>query len=519
MMWFKRALRSAGRRLIRASGEITTGTGGLTASSLWQWITAPLSGWLSMDGELRSKLWYLRREARALALNNSVIRQYLELLRDNVIGPNGIRLQAQVRNNDKSLNKIINDKIETAWAGFWESPWADGRFSGIAGEQLLIKNLAVDGEVFIRVVTSPDFQYGIALQMLDPDLIDNNLNQPAGGGGIPTQNEIRLGIEVDNFGKPLAYWVWDRSPFDVLQGSTRNRIRLPAEEIIHIFDPERIGQTRGFTWFNTVMKDLKNLDGYVEAAIVAARTAACAVPIFRQTADFDQSEDQSGFNIELSPGSGFTLPQGLELQNWDPKHPNTNHSEFLKGCLRFTAGGLHVSYASLACDLSDANYSSMRSGLLIERDGYRTLQRLWIDRFRQPVFARFVWGALLSGGLILDSRDRSKFLSVKWVPRGWAWVDPMKDVNAGVIAIENGLDSRTRILAEQGLDFEEVCDELAEEKRISDVSGLDFSGAAVTSLDVKKQVEEELGGPTAPVKEQKNRLRLAVMNQFHPEGD
>ena len=39
--------------------------------------------------------------------------------------------------------------------------------------------------------------------------------------------------------------------------------------------------------------------------------------------------------------------------------------------------------------------------------------------------------------------------------------DPLKDVNAAVIALENGLGSRTAYLAEQGEDFEEICEELA----------------------------------------------------------
>lgn len=495
--------------LRRVNNATETGSGGLTASSLWDWIMAPFSGWQTIDVELRYRLPMLRREARRMAANNPIIRQYLELLRDNVIGPQGIRLQAQVRNNNGGLNKAFNDKIEAAWTEFWKSPWADGRMSGIAGEQLLVKSMATEGEIFVRLVVSPRFRFGVALQMLDPDLFDSNHNAPR----TATSNEIRLGVEVDDFNRPVAYWSYQHNPND-LGGGNRDRVRIPAEEIIHIFDPERIGQTRGFTWFNTVMQNLKNLDGYVEAAIVAARTAACAVPIFKQTGDFDQTEDQSAFNVDLSPGSGFTLPQGLELQNWDPKHPNTNHAEFIKGNLRFTSSGLHVSYNALANDLEGVNYSSMRSGLLIERDGWKVLQQMWIDRFRQPVYEWFLWGALMSGQLTLDSRDPRKFQGVKWIPRGWQWVDPLKDVTASIIAIENGLSSRTKILSEQGADFEDICDELATEQQSAKDSGLDFSGASATN-NAQTQAETEEQPPATPTR--KAALRLAVLNMLQAE--
>lgn len=521
--WFNRLLAKIGlQRTDSAASASVRNDATLTGTELnklWDWIMAPLGGWQTIDVELQQKLWSLRREARRLALNNPIIRQYLGLLENNVIGPNGMRLQAQIRNNDGKLNKTINDKIESGWSEFWSSPWADGRMSGIAGERLLIKSIAVDGEVFVRRLISPRFKYGIALQMIDPDLIDYTLNQPKDGGKVPTSNEIRLGIEVDEYGKAVAYWCFESSPYDINTGNSRQRIRIPGEEITHLYDPERVGQTRGFTWFNTVMQNLKNQDGYVEAAIVAARTAACAVPIFKQTSDMQvlvddngMPKDQSGYSIDLSPGSGFTLPVGLELQNWDPKHPNTNHAEFLKGNNRYTSCGLRVSYNALCNDLEGVNYSSMRSGLLIERDGWRSLHRMWIDRFRQQVFEWFLWGGLLSGALVLDSRDPRKFRSVKWIPRGWDWVDPLKDVNAAVIAIENGLGSRTAYLGEQGEDFEEVCEELANEKQIAQDSGLDFSGAAVTAKDVVKQTEEETVGAQKKASGAKARLRLIVLN-------
>ncbi len=494
--FINRTLAAVGLRKVKNSGIVP---GSDSFRILKEWIESPLKANASLDWDLRTKLYSLRLRARALALNNPIVRQYLQLLEQNVVGPTGMRLQAQVRNNDGNLNTTINDKIEVAWDDFWRNPWADGRMSGVQGEQLLLRTMAVDGEAFVRLIRSSKYRYGLKLQMIDPDLVDHQLNQPRGANG---ENEIRLGIEVDEYGAPAAYWCWSSVPQDINLTVPRQRIRIPAEEILHLYDPERSGQTRGITWLNSVMLPLSILDGYVEATLLAARTAACSIPMFRHTDaslySVDAGSQPPQFNVELNPGGGLTLPPGLEMQQFDPSKPTTGFAEFTKATKRWISSGLNVSYNALANDLEGVNYSSMRSGLLIERDSWQALQQMFIDRFKRPVHEWFIRAALLSPDLVLDSRDPRKFLAARFTPRGWKWIDPLKEVNAAVIAIENGLGSRTNYLGEQGDDFEDICEELVDEKRIADENGLSFIGAAVTALDVRKQTQEEETGDNQP---------------------
>lgn len=491
---YDRALSSVGLRRVKASTGIIPGTDSFQI--LKEWIESPLKASGSLDWDLRNKLYTLRSKARQLALNNPLIVQYLQLLEQNVIGPRGIRLQAQVRNNDGNLNKAINDKIETGWSDFWRDPWVDGRMSGVAGEQLLIRTVAVDGEAFVRRIRGSKYKYGLKLQMIDADLVDHQFNRPRGAKG---ENEVRLGIEVDEWGKAEGVWVWSSAPQDINTGIPRQRTRIPADDIIHLYDPARINQTRGITWLNSVMTPLNILDGYVEATLLAARTGACSMPLFKHTNSDLYETDSNGnpkptanFNIELTPGGGLTMPAGLEMQEFKPNQVTIGFGEFTKESKRWSSSGLCTSYNALANDLEGVNYSSMRSGLLIERDSWKCLQQMWIDRFRVPVFGWFLNDALLSGGLVLDSRNPVKFMAAKWVPRGWPWVDPLKDVNAAVVAIQNGLGSRTGYLGEQGEDFEETCEELADEKRIASGAGLDFSGIdPETIAALVKQAEAE----------------------------
>lgn len=447
------------------------------------------------DDEMRWNIRRLRARARELCRNNAYARQVLTLLATNVIGPRGFKLQAQVRNNDGTLNKRINDTIELAWDEWCEAPTVDGKLTFTRLQHLLAKSWARDGELFVRQWFSFDgnrFRY--ALEPIDPDQIDESLNRPAGDG----KNEIRLGIEVNEQGRPTAYWVWNRAERFATTGAKREQIRIPAEQIIHVFDPERVNQTRGVTMFHAVMVALKMLAGYTEAELVAARTTAAKMGFFTKqksengaVAGIDVDPSTNTIQMEAAPGIIDFAPDGYEFTPWDPQHPTTAFAPFVKWMLRETATGVSMSYNALANDLEGVNYSSMRSGLLIERDVFRCAQDLWIGAFLRPVYRNWINFALLSRALVLDQRDSQKFLPAKFSPRGWAWVDPLKDTQAGVMGIQAGLTSRQALLAEQGLDFEEVLEQLAMENEMAEEAGVSISGPTVVAVDNTDQQDEQ----------------------------
>lgn len=428
------------------------------------------------DDEIRTGLSRLRARARELGRNNPYVKQYLNLLRANVIGPDGFKLQAQVRNNDGRLTKLYNDRIEEAWADWCRAPSVDGKLSCIDLQQLALATTARDGEVLVRLHRGYDNRYGLALELIDPDLLDEGYWQPAGR----REPEIRMGVEVDNYGRPLAYHLWD-APLAIagLAQPERRRIRVPASEIIHLYAPDRCNQTRGVTWLAPVMYPLNMLDGYEDAEITGARLGSSSMGWFvRKDADAAVVKDgqSEGIQMEANPGSFAFAPEGYEFQQWDPDHPGTNYPTFIKAVLRKIASGLGLSYNVLANDLEGVNYSSMRSGLLIERDLWRNLQRWWVASFLDRVYTAWLEMSLLSGGLAMDTRDPRKWRAARWVPRGWAWVDPSKDTTATIDGIHTGLETRTQALAEQGKDIEDVFEQLREEKRLAAEYGVDVSG-------------------------------------------
>lgn len=445
---------------------------------------------LSADQETKGNIRLLRARSRDLARNNPIAKNYLNLLGANVIGDMGIRYQSKVRNNNGELNRPINQKIEQAWKDFSKAGecTADGKLSLRAVEDLVIRTVAQDGEAFIRLLPAFKNKYRFALQLIDADQIDPLFNR------FPerNQNEVRMGVEVDAWGKPVAYWVNPRPPSEV--GGTLDRERIPAEQIIHLYDPTRVNQTRGVTWFHAVMSQLKMLGGYIEAELVAARTGAAKMgwlrytdPTAWETPNTD-AQRQGYYTLEANPGMIETLPPGMEFVAWNPDHPTNAFPTFVIALLRQVASGLGVSYNALASDLVGVNYSSLRSGLLIERELWRTKQAWMIECFMCPVFKHWLDMALLSGALSLDSRDPAKFLAGVWSPRGWQWVDPLKDVQATILAIDNGLTSRTQALAEKGEDVEETFEQISEENRLAKQYDITLG------VDAKKPVVDQTTG-------------------------
>jgi len=452
---------------------------GAEMSRLWyDWVASPISP----DQELYNDVLRLRGRARELRRNHPLIRQYVAMLSTNIIGPDGMQLRARIRNAGGNLNKQLNARIEAAWSDWAREVTVDGTMGLVELQQLLVECLGADGEFCIRKIRSfPDNPYKYALQPIDPDLLDHQFFRAAGSG----QNEVRLGVEVNGWGRPVAYWFWDRYPTDLFNSGDRRRVRIPADEILHIYRPDRVNQSRGVTWLNSIMFPAKMVDGYVEAEVVAARIGAAKMGFFevKDAADYEQPKEGQRLTVEAQPGQFEALPPGYEFKPWSPEHPSTAFPSFMKTIVRWIASGLRVSYNTLANDLEGVNYSSLRSALLTERDEWRKLQMFWARRVLLPIYAEWLEFAQLSGKLYLDSRDWSAFLAVRFMPRGWAWVDPLKDVNASIAAVENGLTSRGRVLDEQGLDFEEIAEELSEEQKLIAELGLTLTGVGVGGGD------------------------------------
>lgn len=454
-----------------------------------------IAGLVSGNSELRTSLRTMRIRSRQLANDNEYAKRFFQLLRNNVAGSKGFELQMKIYKPRGSLDVAANNLIEEAFAEFSKlgSYSVCGTMSRRAFDRASITQWARDGEVLIEVLYGRQFnRFGLAFQLLDPDLIDETLNVGFNGampGYGRLDGEIRMGVERDRFGRPVAYWMHNVHPNDdVVNVPFVQHRRVPASRIIHRFlrDEQRAGTTRGVPWLYVAMRRLAMLGGYEEAALVNARQGASKMGFYTQpegdaalVADGSKVSDvvdQNGNLItEAEPGVFGVLPKGWGFETYDPTYPSDSMDGFVKSMLRAFAAGVGINYNVLASDLEGVNYSSLRQGALEDRDTYEAIQQTYIEEVALPMFEAWLRMALdmgQIGRLPMDGFER--FNRPVMIPRTWRWVDPLKEVTGKEKELQLGITTRTRLCAEQGIDFEQLVDERKREDELLRAAGINL---------------------------------------------
>lgn len=457
--------------------------------------------WIAMrtsaDTEIYSSLVRMRDRSRQMERDNDFIRAYLRECENNVIGL-GIPFQGQVRmQRGGKLNDALNAQIEDKWTEWCKANncHTGGRLSFFEIERLHVRSSARDGEFLVRKVRQKfgKSKVPLALEIIEADMLDETYNGVSADG-----NKIRMGVETDPWGRPLAYYFYHRHPGDTTLpngniAEKNRRRRIPADEIIHNFMTERAGQTRGVPWVVSSLMRLRQVQGYEEAEVIAARASAALMGFIETDQGELRGDEVVGDQrvTEFEPGVFKQLNPGEHINVPNIQRPGTTFDPFMRMMIRATAAGCGSSYQALSKDSSQSNYSSSRLDLLSERDHWRVVQQWVIANFHQPIFEEWLEMAVLAGELSLPGYDLApeKYTGVRWLPRGWAWVDPQKEVAAYKEAVLAGFKSSADIIAQEGGDYEETYQAIYRERQLAKSLGLKFD------TDVENQ---NTGSPPKP---------------------
>lgn len=434
------------------------------------WITEEIS----INKSLEYRLKTLRARAQDMERNHPIVRRWIALLDQNVIGASGFRFQPQIPNDrDKPrYDQAANDTVERHWKRFARNIEITGRFNLDALCRLIMRRVAIDGEIFFLKIARPDLEYGFTLQPIEASSLDYSLNRES--------ENIIMGTQVDEFGKPLNYYFRKGK-----RRSSPEHDIIPADRIIHICRHDFAEQQRGYPWAACVMEPLEKLAKYQEAEIVAAVTASAKMGFFTKTSPELIGEGKTSnetFSLDATSGTIEGIPPGWGFQAWDPQHPTSAYPAFIEAKLQEVSSGLNISYFTLANDLTKVNYTSSRTGLLEDRQYFELLQNWIIDQFLTPVFETWLTIALSLGrittltGSALPATKREKFSQCRFQGRRWQWVDPQREVNAAILAMQNNLKSPIRIMSEMGIDAWDEYSDLSLAKEWRDELGLKEAG-------------------------------------------
>lgn len=455
--------------------------------------------------EIQRDLTMLRAHSRSLAKDNVYARRYAQLVATHVVGPDGITLESEVLGNGKKPKAAWNDAIELAWEEWGNAVSVDGRTSWIEFQQKLVQTVAVDGEALVRKVIGYPNKYRFALELIDADRLDWTYNLPSDTQG----NRTIMGIQMDSWGRRTGYWIWSAHPMDY-QGAPR-RVLVPAAEILHIFDEERVKGVRGIPWTTACMVQLNMLGRLWNAELTSAIFDASNLGVIKSK---DGLLDGAGETIETDPvgmakeldfefASFLGIDPNLDIEFAPPHHPNSAIGQFSKDLLKGFASGVGVAYHSISGDVADANYTASRVASIDERDNWKKLQVWFIRQVCTPIFKAWLEMAANSGSLPLPTVDFSKLCAPKWWARSWEWVDPEKEIKSSILAIRAGLATYQSEAGALGLNWRRLMRQRGVEQEFEREVGVHLEldmgkGSSVAPSDPARPEEALSAGTTKP---------------------
>nr|WP_306266476.1 phage portal protein [Pararhizobium sp. IMCC3301] len=404
----------------------------------------------------------VRGRARHAFANNGYIRNAVSGTVAETVG-------AGIEANSAHPDPTIRRAIDTTFLEAATAIDADGRTDLRGLTAAAVQAEFVDGEAFFAL----EYREGrLALRQIPAEWIDESHTTELTGGGY-----IVAGIEFNPLGERMAYHVRPSRPTD-LYPTAGERIRIAAEDMLHVFRSLGPGQVRGVSQLAPVLLALNEADQLQDARLVGSKVAAMFagfITDMNATGGLQFDGDQTGNILEsgLEPGTLKVLPAGVDIKFSAPDQARDSNAfaEEIRGLI---AAGLGCPRHILDGDLTGANYSSLRAGLLpwrakIEQYVYQTL----IPQFLDPIFKRIVTDAYLSGRL--DAPDLMDAIKAEWLPPRPMQVDPQKDAKALRELLSLGLTSRRQAVASLGWNIDDLDAEIAADRERETVLGLSFS--------------------------------------------
>ncbi|WP_410218165.1 phage portal protein [Paracoccus sp. (in: a-proteobacteria)] len=128
---------------------------------------------------------------------------------------------------------------------------------------------------------------------------------------------IVAGVKFDASEQVVAYHVLPDAPGTAF-ATFGETLRIPALEILHIFDPIFPGQVRGVTWLAPVLLKLADYDAASDAMLMNLKTqslfAGFITDIKGGAAGFEGMAQAGVTNVSLELGAMHILPPGSDVE-------------------------------------------------------------------------------------------------------------------------------------------------------------------------------------------------------------
>jgi lambda family phage portal protein len=428
------------------------------------------SGWTnnssSPNTELQRALPILRARSRDLEENNPYMSGAMDKIPNNVVGTG-------IRPTPITENKQMAQQIERLWKKFVRAKNCDfnNEQSFYELQWLVMRTIALSGEVLVRKRTTTDKMFPFKIQLLEPDFFDIGKNY------ISTENDgskTILGVKYDKQGKKLGYWLYDEHPSESAQYKSSF---YTVDEVLHIKVQKRPGQVRGIPFAVPSMARLKNFDGYEDAELMRLQTSACFSVFITEPESSLRAVAPTERLEQVQPGIIEHLPPGKQVSFASPPQ-SASFADYSRQVLSGISQGVGLTYEMLTGDLSNVSFTSGRMGWLEFAKNVYKWQQLIENSFCIPVWEWFIQALELSPMVEGEEfRDEDgDFIAASWTYPRREMIDPVAETKALNEQVRAGFISYYDAVKMLGGDPEKI---LAEQKRHA--QEIDAAGLMPTS--------------------------------------
>jgi len=421
------------------------------------------------DFHVKNESDYLRliELARDLDRNNMVVGQGITRLINNVL-QDGIKVDPQT--GDDELNRILSKK----WKDWSEDP----ERCDVAGEHALrklaeiaLRCVVVDGDI-IPLLTA-----GGKIQHIEAHRVRRSK---------ATKKNVVGGFLLDAVRRRLEVWIAPESLSPYSLGPKLSEMRrVPIRDgkgqrqVLHVYNPRRISQTRGVTHLAAVADTSLQIDDLMFSKLVQAQAVSCFA-ILREMSDEAPSGTPPGATgttetetladgkertIQgIAPGLEIMGRRGEKISGFSPSVPNAEFFEHAALMLSILAINLDLPVVAFLMDATKTNFSGWRGAMDQAKVGFRAIQKWMIERFYEPLYQwKMRQFALDDDVLAFLQKSDVDFLAHRWNPPSWPYIEPAKDAKADQTRLDSRLISQRRVHAERGRDWDEVSAEIVED--------------------------------------------------------
>jgi lambda family phage portal protein len=452
-------------------------------AAMWQWGTRSFLFGTNQDARFDADKMAreeIMRKSRYFERNNAFVNRLADIFEQYTVGANGLAVVSQSKDATNYFNRWSMDCDVCSLLPFSTL------------QSIMARSWFIDGEIFIvktMVKGRPRVQLVESHRCYTP----KELRDKEG-------TQIVDGVQVDANGKPVGYW-FNTQPTNSGNYSpaagTEQMQMIPAENVVHVFEPSRPGMYRGLPFLYPVMNDLHDMDDLQMMVLQVCKQAASIGNVTtNKTGEFDatlarraamkvNSQNAAGspvskdfgqfYNVKLG-AQEIALAHGDSISQFQANRPSLAERELWDYLLTKVCAGVGIS--KLLVMPYSMQGTVTRADLEIAAAFFRSRSAIVQNAVKCVFMWVSGWAMDFDREVLRGGMDFTEYASITVRAPRSVNVDVGRNSKALVSELNAGLRSYQDIYAEAGQDYREQLEQKAAE------------AALITELAKKYAIDE-----------------------------